>query len=102
MTGMAARTRAALSFLRIEKSGVEFIPENDGGAGVRLRKGDHMQGRQKLSRKELESRCLDALRTRPGLHDIMKVSVRAYSGPKSWTWEIDEASIVRGGAIMGQ
>ncbi len=38
-SGLTSPTRATLSALRraLEAAGVEFIPENGGGAGVRLR-----------------------------------------------------------------
>ncbi len=46
--------------------------------------------RERRTKPEIEALCLEALRKRLGLHDISYVRVRPYSGPKSWTWELDE------------
>jgi hypothetical protein len=44
-----------------------------------------MDERPQLGASEIEAE----LQKLPALHDIQSVSIRPYSGPKSWTWEVE-------------
>jgi hypothetical protein len=48
-----------------------------------------MDERAQLAASEIEAELLVALQNLPALHDIQSVIIRPYSGPKSWTWELD-------------
>jgi transcriptional regulator with XRE-family HTH domain len=48
----------------LEQAGVEFIAENGGGAGVRLRKGKQMQ-KEKKTADELRTLLMDSMRDDP-------------------------------------
>ena len=45
--------------------------------------------RPRLAASEIEEELLRELQKQPTLHDIQSVTIRPYSGPKSWTWELD-------------
>jgi hypothetical protein len=45
--------------------------------------------RPRLTASEIEQELLAAMRKLPTLHDIQSVTIRPYSGPKSWTWQLD-------------
>ena len=45
--------------------------------------------RPRLPASEIEKLLLDALRRLPTLRNTQSVTIRPYSGPKSWTWELD-------------
>ena len=45
--------------------------------------------RPRLAASEIEEELLRELQKRPTLHDTQSVTIRPYSGPKSWTWELD-------------
>ena len=45
--------------------------------------------RPKLAASEIEAVLRAALQKLPTLHDTQSVTIRPYSGPKSWTWELD-------------
>jgi hypothetical protein len=45
--------------------------------------------RPRLAASEIEEELLRELQKQPTLHDTQSVTIRPYSGPKSWTWELD-------------
>jgi hypothetical protein len=45
--------------------------------------------RPRLAASEIEVELLAELQKLPTLHDTQSVTIRPYSGPKSWTWELD-------------
>ena len=45
--------------------------------------------RPRLAASEIEEELLAELQKLPTLHDTQSVTIRPYSGPKSWTWELD-------------
>ena len=45
--------------------------------------------RPRLAASEIEEQLLRELQKQPTLHDTQSVTIRPYSGPKSWTWELD-------------
>jgi hypothetical protein len=45
--------------------------------------------RPRLTASEIEEELLAELQKRPTLHDTHSVTIRPYSGPKRWTWELD-------------
>jgi hypothetical protein len=45
--------------------------------------------RPRLAASEIEEELLRELQKPPTLHDTQSVTIRPYSGPKSWTWELD-------------
>jgi hypothetical protein len=45
--------------------------------------------RPRLGASEIEEELFAALQKLPTLHDTQSVTIRPYSGPKSWTWELD-------------
>jgi hypothetical protein len=45
--------------------------------------------RPRLAASEIEEELLAELQKLPTLHDTQSVMIRPYSGPKSWTWELD-------------
>ena len=45
--------------------------------------------RPQLAASEIEAELLVELQKLPTLHDTQSVTIRPYSGPKSWTWELD-------------
>ena len=42
-----------------------------------------------LPASEIEKLLLDALRRLPTLRNTQSVTIRPYSGPKGWSWELD-------------
>jgi transcriptional regulator with XRE-family HTH domain len=80
--------RASLEVIRraLEAAGVEFIAENGGGAGVRLRKP--ILHREIRTGDQLASLCLRRLRScTPGLAALQAVEIIA-KREKSWTWDV--------------
>ena len=49
-----------------------------------------MQEKERLSRQEIEARCLAVLRQRLGLKHITHVRIGPYKGPKGRTWQVIE------------
>ena len=47
-----------------------------------------MDERPRLSASEIEEELLRELQKQPTLHNTQSVTIRPYSGPKSWTWEL--------------
>jgi hypothetical protein len=45
--------------------------------------------RPRLTASEIEVELLAELQRLPTLHDTQSVTIRPYSGPKNWTWELD-------------
>ena len=45
--------------------------------------------RPKLAASEIEAVLRAALQKLPSLRGTKSVTIRPYSGPKSWTWELD-------------
>ena len=45
--------------------------------------------RSKLAASEIEAVLRAALQKLPSLRGVNSVTIRPYSGPKSWTWELD-------------
>ena len=45
--------------------------------------------RPRLAASEIEEELLRELQKLPTLHGTQSVTIRPYSGPKSWTWELD-------------
>ena len=45
--------------------------------------------RPRLTASEIEEELLAELQKLPTLHDTKSVMICPYSGPKSWTWELD-------------
>ena len=45
--------------------------------------------RPQMAASEIEQELLAELQKLPTLHDTQSVTIRPYSGPKSWTWELD-------------
>ena len=45
--------------------------------------------RPRPTASKIEALLLAELQKLPTLHDTQSVTVRPYSGPKSWTWELD-------------
>jgi hypothetical protein len=45
--------------------------------------------RPRLPASEIEKLLLDALRRPPTLRNTQSVTIRPYSGPKGWSWELD-------------
>jgi hypothetical protein len=45
--------------------------------------------RPRLAASEIEEELLRELQKQPTLHDTQSVTIRPYSGPKSWSWELD-------------
>ena len=43
----------------------------------------------RLTASEIEEELLVELQKLPTLHDTQSVTIRPYSGPKSFTWELD-------------
>jgi hypothetical protein len=43
----------------------------------------------RLTASEIEEELLAELQKLPTLHDTQSVTIRPYSSPKSWTWELD-------------
>ena len=48
-----------------------------------------VEERPRLAASEIEEELLRELQKQPTLHDTQSVTIRPYSGPKSWTWELD-------------
>ena len=48
--------------------------------------------RPRLTASEIEEELLAELQKLPTLHDTQSVMIRPYSGPKSWTWELDKSN----------
>ena len=48
-----------------------------------------MEERPRLTALELEEQLLLELQRLPSLRDTQSVTIRPYSGPKGWTWELD-------------
>jgi hypothetical protein len=46
--------------------------------------------RQRLAASEIEELLLDKLQKLPSLRGTKSVRIRPYSGPKSFTWEVDK------------
>jgi hypothetical protein len=46
--------------------------------------------RPRLTASEIEEELFAALQKLPTLHDTQSVTIRPYSGPKSWRWELDK------------
>ena len=51
-----------------------------------------LEERPRLAALEIEEELLAELRKLPTLHDTQSVTIRPYSGPKSWTWELDKSN----------
>jgi hypothetical protein len=49
-----------------------------------------MDERPRLAGPEVENELLRELLKLPTLHETQSVAIRPYSGPKSWTWELDK------------
>jgi hypothetical protein len=47
-----------------------------------------MDERPRLAASEIEEELLAQLQKLPTLHDIQSLTIRPYSGPKSWSWEL--------------
>jgi hypothetical protein len=45
--------------------------------------------RPQLPASEIEEELLAELQKLPSLHDTQSVTIRPYSGPQGWTWELD-------------
>jgi hypothetical protein len=45
--------------------------------------------RPRLAALEIEEELLAELQKLPTLYDTQSVTIRPYSGPKDWTWELD-------------
>jgi hypothetical protein len=45
--------------------------------------------RPQLPASEIEEELLAELQKLPSLHDTQSVTIRPYSGPKNFTWELD-------------
>jgi hypothetical protein len=45
--------------------------------------------RPQLAASEIEEELLRELQKLPTLHDTQSVTIRPFSGPQSWTWELD-------------
>ena len=45
--------------------------------------------RPQMAASEIEQELLAELQKLPTLHDTQSVTIRPYSGPKDWTWELD-------------
>jgi hypothetical protein len=45
--------------------------------------------RPRLAAAEIEEELLRELQKQLTLHDTQSATIRPYSGPKSWTWELD-------------
>jgi hypothetical protein len=66
--------------------------QRDDATGQRSRKPEERQTideRPRLDASEIEEELLRELQTLPTLHDTRSVTIRPYSGPKGWTWELD-------------
>ena len=48
--------------------------------------------RPKLAAPEIEAVLRAALQKLPSLRGAKSVRIRPYSGPKSWTWELDKSN----------
>ena len=48
-----------------------------------------MDERPRLAASEIEEELLAELQKQPTLHDTQSATIRPYSGPKGWTWELD-------------
>ena len=46
--------------------------------------------RPRLTASEIEAQLIAELQKLPSLRDTQSVTIRPYSGPKSWTWELDK------------
>jgi hypothetical protein len=45
--------------------------------------------RPQLAAPEIEAELLVELQKLPTLHDTQSVTIRPFSGPQGWTWELD-------------
>ena len=45
--------------------------------------------RPRLAASEIEEELLAELQKMPTLHGTQSATIRPYSGPKDWTWELD-------------
>ena len=45
--------------------------------------------RPQLAASEIEAELLVELQKLPTLHDTQSVTIRPFSGPQGWTWELD-------------
>jgi hypothetical protein len=45
--------------------------------------------RPQMAASEIEQELLAELQKLPTLHDIQSVTIRPFSGPQGWTWELD-------------
>jgi hypothetical protein len=45
--------------------------------------------RPQLAASEIQEELLRELQKLPTLHDTQSVTIRPFSGPQSWTWELD-------------
>jgi hypothetical protein len=54
-----------------------------------IRRRVKMDERPRLTASKIEAQLLAELRKLPSLRDTQSVRIRAYSGPKGWTWELD-------------
>jgi hypothetical protein len=50
---------------------------------------DRVEERPRLVASEIEEELFAELQKLPTLRDTRSVTIRPYSGPKSWTWELD-------------
>ena len=48
-----------------------------------------MNERRRLTAPEIEAQLIAMLQKLPSLRDTQSVTIRPYSGPKGWTWELD-------------
>jgi hypothetical protein len=53
--------------------------------------------RPRLAASEIEGELLRELQKLPTLHDTQSVRIRPYSGPRNWTWELDNIEPEVGG-----
>ena len=45
--------------------------------------------RPQMAASEIEQELLAELQKLPTLHDTQSVTIRPFSGPQGWTWELD-------------
>lgn len=73
----------------LQELGVIFVAENGEGPGVRMRKSVEVNmEREKLSKDDLEAKCLAVLRRSLGLSSTVSVEVAPVRGLMSYTWDV--------------
>jgi hypothetical protein len=84
-TGVAALAMQAAFLIALHF----VLPAHDNARSLKPEERPMVDERPLLAASEIEEELLAELQKLPTLHDAQSVMIRPYSGPKSWTWELD-------------